>query len=89
MTNHEEKLRAIAQRLESRAAAVIELGATAPSADLAARVAQAIEAGDALGRDLGDVRRLIEADRARLAQLQSGLMAGIGSSRDPHIEVHG
>jgi hypothetical protein len=80
-------LAALKEALTARDVAIGELSGLAPSADLAARLDAAIQAGDAVHQALQTLKLRISFESGRLAQLQAGLVSGLGSSPDPYIEL--
>lgn len=79
--------------LEARAAAIMELAGTAPSAELAdemvARLTAALQAGEAIHRDLSAMKLRIGFESARLAQFETGFVAGVRRRPSPRIDYRG
>lgn len=72
--------------LEARSAAIAEIPVTRENA---ARLTAALEAGEAVARDLRLLKLKLGIDVNRLAQIQSALLTGLGASGRPRISCRG
>jgi hypothetical protein len=86
-------LKAVDAALKARAAAIALLAGTPPSEELAARLASAIQAGDALNRCLSTLRSILKVrllnSTSRLALIRNGLTAGLAPPSRTSIDCRG
>jgi hypothetical protein len=82
-------LDALELALRGRAQALLDLKNTPPSVQLATRLTEALKAGESISRALWALKQRIGYESARLAQLESGLTAGLGFSRKTRINCRG
>jgi len=67
---------ALAAAMTARATAIASLAGAPASPELATRIASSIEAGAALHHRLSALKVRLRTDHARVARIQSGLVAG-------------
>jgi len=72
--------------LEARAAAIAGIPVTRESVP---RLKAALEAGEAIARDLRLLKLKLGIDANRLAQIRAALTTGLGASRHPSISCRG
>jgi hypothetical protein len=84
-----QDIEAIDAALEARAHAIAELAGATPSRELETRLTAAIEAGEAIHRNLSAIKLQIGFEGARLAQLEAGFAAGIRRRPAPCIDYRG
>lgn len=82
-------LDALEQALRQRVQALADLKNTPPSIQLAARMADALEAGESILLALLALKQRLGCESSRLARLESGLRAGLGFSRKTSISYRG
>ncbi len=82
-------LNALDQALQARATAIASLRREAPSVPLAARMKEALKAGESISEALLALKQRAGIECARLAQLKSGFTAGLGFSRKTRFSYRG
>jgi hypothetical protein len=82
-------LDALKRALKDRAAAIAEAVARDPSEEQAVSLRTAIEDGKVIDAALVALNLRLKFERGQLSQLKSGLIAGLGSPFDPHIDYRG
>jgi hypothetical protein len=74
-------LEGLGKALRARGAAIAELKRQAPSAEVAGRMKDAIEAGGSIGEALFFMKQRLGFESARLARFAGGIAAGCGVDR--------
>ncbi len=74
-------LEGLHEALEARAEAAAELKAAQPSEEVHARLAAAVDLGEAIRHEIRAMKLRIGVESARLTRIQNGLKAGLGSVR--------
>jgi hypothetical protein len=84
-------LEGLRRALEARAGAVAEIqteAQQAPSEDVRERLSAALDQGEAMAREIRALKLRMGAESARVARIQNGIAAGLGSIRPRvHIDV--
>ena len=84
-----QDLAAIGEALEARAAALEQLAAEEPSAELAGRIAAVIEAGEAAAVALCALKQRIGFESGRLKQIQSAFVRNPSVRPGSHLDCRG
>ena len=82
-------VKALGRALEARAEAIAKLAADPPSEELAVRLRSAIEAGEALQRQINSLKRKLNIEYARLSQIRTGFVTGLRPSPIRKVDCRG